>query len=113
MQRLVSIVSAGLLLVMAGNSSAQDKETAGQRPIPQIRKLLTAVEESFSHGDAKGLAACWTVGGDFSGPAGERAEGRQNIEKAFRGFFASHQNATMKLQIASLPSPAKISRYST
>jgi uncharacterized protein (TIGR02246 family) len=102
MQRFLSTVSVGLILITAGISSAQDTGTAGQRPIPQIRKLLTAVEESFSHGDAKGLAACWTANGDFSGPAGERAEGRENIETAFRKFFATHKGSTMKLKVASL-----------
>ena len=101
MQRFLCAVSAGMVLMATATGLAEDAKTADQKPSPEIRKLLTEVEENFSRGDAKGLAACWTPSGDFVGPAGERVEGRDNIEKTFRGFFAGRKNVQMKLQPAS------------
>jgi uncharacterized protein (TIGR02246 family) len=49
-----------------------------------------------------GVAACWTTAGDFTGPEGERAEGAQNIEKAFREFFAASPNRNLKLHVTSV-----------
>ena len=86
MQRLLAALSAGILLVAAGNAFAQDAKTAAPTTSPEIRKLIAQVEEGFSRGNAKELAACWTPRGDFTGPAGQRVEGRENIEKAFRDF---------------------------
>ncbi len=72
-----------------------------QSPSRAIRGLLDELEAGFSRGDAKRLAACWTAGGDFAGPA-ERVEGRENIEKAFRDFFAAHKGGQLKLRLTSL-----------
>jgi uncharacterized protein (TIGR02246 family) len=102
MQRLMCAVSASVFLAAAGIVSAQDMKTTGQRPIPEVRKLLTEVEECLTRGDAKGLAACWTAGGDFAGPSGERIEGRHEIAKAFQELFATRKNRNVKLQVASL-----------
>jgi uncharacterized protein (TIGR02246 family) len=102
MQRFLGAVSAGILLFTTVSGFAADTKTAGPRPIPELRALLTAMEESFSRGDAKELAACWTPSGDFTGPAGERVEGRPNIEKAFRDFLAVRKNSKLKLQVVSL-----------
>jgi uncharacterized protein (TIGR02246 family) len=102
MQRFLSAVSAGILLGAAGMVLAQDREPAGQRPIQEVRKLLTEMEKSFGRGDAKGLAACWTAGGDFTGISGERIEGRQNIERMFQGFLATRKDSKLKLHLASL-----------
>ncbi len=59
------------------------------------------MEESFNHGDAKGLAACWAPDGEFVGPRGQRIEGREKIEAAFREFLAAHPNAKLQLAVAS------------
>lgn len=101
MPRLLDTISAALLVITAGISFAQDTKAPGRSPTQEVRKLLTEVEDSFSRGDAKGLAACWTVNGDFTGPAGERAEGRQNIEKAFGEFFATRKDCRLKLRLTS------------
>ena len=60
--------------------------------------MLTQLETGFNEGDAKGLAACWTENGEFVGPAGARADGREDIEKQFQEAFAAHKGAS-KLQI--------------
>jgi uncharacterized protein (TIGR02246 family) len=102
MQPVFVAVSAGILLIASGMGFAQDAKTEGQRPIQEIRKLLTDVEENFSRGDAKGLAACWTPTGDFSGPAGEKVEGREAVERAFSEFFAVRKGRTLKLGVLSV-----------
>ncbi len=109
MQRFLIAVSLGIVLITAGTVSAQDARTdaktdakaAAQSPSRAIRGLLDELEAGFSRGDAKRLAACWTAGGDFAGPA-ERVEGRENIEKAFRDFFATHKGGQLKLRLTSL-----------
>ena len=72
MQRLFHTVSAMLLAVAAGSALAQDQKAPGASGAnPEIRKLLTGMEDCFNRGDAKGLAACWTPQGDFVGPSGD------------------------------------------
>lgn len=101
MRRFLCAVSAAIVLMAPATGLAEEAKTADGKPSPEVRKLLADVEENFSRGDAKGLAACWTPSGDFTGPAGERVEGRDNIEKAFRGFFAGRKDLQMKLRPSS------------
>jgi uncharacterized protein (TIGR02246 family) len=101
MQRLFLAVSVPLLLITGATLCAQDKTAAGQPANAGIRKLFTQVEDNFNRGDAKGLAACWTRGGDFVGPAGERIEGRDSIEKAFQTFLASRADRRLEIHLLS------------
>ena len=91
MRRFLCVLSAGIALMATATGLAEEAKTADGKPSPEIRKLLADLEDNFSRGDAKGVAACWTPSGDFVGPAGERVEGRGNIEKAFREFFAGRK----------------------
>ena len=102
MQRVFFAAFTGAFLAAAGAVLAQEASTTSPAPIPQVRKLLTAVEEHLNRRDANGLASCWTAGGDFVGPSGERVEGRHNIEKAFEELFAAQKDRKVKFQIASL-----------
>jgi uncharacterized protein (TIGR02246 family) len=95
MQRLLSYFFVIVLLLAARIGIAQE-------PKVEIRKLLTEIEEKFNKGDAKGLAACWTPGGDFGNHAGDRFEGRDNIEKAFQESFAAHKKSTLQIHILSM-----------
>lgn len=101
MQRCLTIISAGILLVSVRTGAAQEATTQA-KPIQEINQLLAKMEAGFTRQDAKGLAACWTATGDFVGSEGERAEGAQNIEKAFQQFFAARPGASLKLHVASL-----------
>ncbi|MCE5268217.1 MAG: SgcJ/EcaC family oxidoreductase [Planctomycetaceae bacterium] len=102
MQRFLITMSAATLLIAAAAATAQDAANASQGRAQQIRQLLDVLEDSFGRGDAKRLSACWTAGGDFAGQSNQRIEGRENIEKTFRGFFATRKNITLKLHVASL-----------
>jgi uncharacterized protein (TIGR02246 family) len=102
MQRLLCAVSIAALLTTTGVGRAQDAKTAEQKSGPEIRKLLTEMEDTFNRRDAKGLASCWTPQGDFVGPNGERAEGRENIEKGFRESFAARKDSKLQILVQSL-----------
>jgi uncharacterized protein (TIGR02246 family) len=102
MQRLLCAVSIAAFLTMTGIGFADDAKTAEQKSEQEVRKRLTALEESFNRRDAKALAACWTSSGDFVGQNGERLEGRDNIEKGFRESFGAHKDSTLRLLVQSL-----------
>jgi uncharacterized protein (TIGR02246 family) len=68
----------------------------------QIADALAAVEKCFNDHDAKGLVALWKRDGRFIGPHGERIVGRENIETAFRSFFAEHKDSKLRLRIVDL-----------
>lgn len=67
----------------------------------EIRKMASTMEAAFDRGDAKSVAACWTTDGEFTGPRGDRIEGRQNIEKAFSEFLSIHPKTKLRLTILS------------
>ena len=90
------LLAALVLYVMTAAATAQDTTSAAVQREP-ILALLTRVETAFSNADAKGLAACWTPTGEFIGPAGASAEGRENIEKLFQDAFADHKQAKLML----------------
>jgi uncharacterized protein (TIGR02246 family) len=102
MQRLLCAVSIAAFFVTTGIGFAEDTRTPLQKAEPEIRKLLTELEESFNRRDAKGLAACWTPHGDFVGQNGERVEGSDNIEKGFRESFAARKDSRLQILIMSV-----------
>jgi uncharacterized protein (TIGR02246 family) len=95
MQRFLSVFFVIIFLLAARISIAQE-------PKEEIRKLLTEIEEKFNQGDAKGLAACWTPGGDFGNRIGDRFDGRENIEKAFQESFSAHKKSSLQIHVLSL-----------
>ena len=101
MQRLLCAISIAVFFIPTGIGFAEDAKTAEQKSDPEIRKLLTAMEESFNRRDAKGLAACWTPQGDFVGQEGARIEGRGNIEKGFQESFAVRKDSKLQLLVLS------------
>ena len=111
MQRLIGTVSAFLSLVVAATALAQgitsdkaaekvaDKTAATSTERQGVLSLLTQLETSFNEGDAKGAAACWTENGDFVGPGGARADGREAIEKGFVEAFAARKGSKLQVRI--------------
>ena len=80
----------------AASPGGEKDRSAADRPA--ILALLARLETGFASGDAKGLAACWTEDGEFVGPAGERADGREGLEKQFAEAFAARKTPG-KLQL--------------
>lgn len=102
MQRLFVAVSVMVLVLAAGIAFAQEKKADEPAANQDIRKLLSEMEDSFNRGDAKALAACWTPGGEFVGPAGERIEGRENLEKGFQLSLAANKGSKLQFRVLSL-----------
>ncbi len=87
--------------VTAPATLAVEKEKpAGGTPDRQaILALLAQLETGFNTGDAKGLAASWTENGEFVGPAGARATGRESIESLFQEGLAAHKGSKLQIHI--------------
>jgi uncharacterized protein (TIGR02246 family) len=99
MQRLIGILSATLCAAASAITTfAQEKPAEGPAARQEVLTLLTRLETSFNSGDAKKLAACWTENGEFVGPGGARAIGREAIEKLFTDNMAARKDSA-KLQI--------------
>jgi uncharacterized protein (TIGR02246 family) len=101
MLRFVSILPIFVAAIALSTVHAADNPSGSPRD-GDIRQAVAAVEDSFNRGDAKGLAACWAPDGEFVGPRGERIDGRDKIEAAFREFLAKHQNAKLRLGVVSV-----------
>jgi uncharacterized protein (TIGR02246 family) len=67
-----------------------------------ILRLLSQLESSYEKGDASALAVCWTENGEFVGPAGARADGREAIEKLFAETFAARKGGTLVVHLVNL-----------
>ncbi len=95
MQRLIGTFSALLFVVVIASAAAAAEKAVGEpTPTKAILALLAKLETGFNEGDAKGLAACWTEKGEFVGPAGTRADGREGIESQFKEAFAARKEAS-------------------
>ena len=88
MQRLLCAVSIAVFLIPTGIGLADDAKTAELKSGPEIRKLLTEMEESFNRRDAKGLASCWTPHGDF---VGRTVGNSRDARTSKRGFGSLSQ----------------------
>jgi uncharacterized protein (TIGR02246 family) len=93
------LFAAGLAALVSATALAQDTSTAAAAQRKEVLSLLTQVETAFANADAKGLASCWTPGGEFIGPGGASAEGRESIEKLFQEAFASHKQGKLLLHV--------------
>ena len=102
MQRLIATLFAVLLVVVITTSAfADEKEKPAGGPTQRqaILALLTQLETGFNEGDAKGLAACWTENGEFVGPAGARAVGREEIERQFAAAFVARKGSKLQIHV--------------
>jgi uncharacterized protein (TIGR02246 family) len=100
MLRPMRVVIAAMFAVLASAAVyADDTPTAAAAQRQEILALLTRVQTAFANADAKGLAACWTQGGEFIGPKGASAEGREGIEKLFQEGFANHKQVKLLLHV--------------
>ena len=66
-----------------------------------LLKNAGAFVEAFHNGDAKKLASFWTPDGDYTSQTGRHVKGRENIEKAFKEFFAEHKGMKLRIDIIS------------
>ncbi len=80
----------------AGKSAPPAKETA------ELQKSAEAFQNAFNRGDAKTVAALWTLDGDYVDEAGQKFVGRAAIEAEYAQFFAEHPGAKITIAVDSL-----------
>jgi uncharacterized protein (TIGR02246 family) len=87
-----------LVILLVGGSvalaAAVDKRAQGDAAIKQTIKSYV---EAFNRGDAKALAAHWTVDGSFVTATGEEFLGRKKLENAFKTFFSRNKGIKLKV----------------
>jgi uncharacterized protein (TIGR02246 family) len=100
MLRSMRVLFAALLAaIVPAAALAQDLSTATSTQRQDIVNLLKQVETAFANSDAHALAACWTPTGEFIGPGGASADGREAIEKLFHEAFTDHKPAKLLLHV--------------
>lgn len=100
MHRLMGVLTFVVAVVALGGAAFADETAAGASTERKaVLGLLDQVQESFKAGDAKGLASCWTEGGEFVGPEGARIDGRKNIENRFQEAMAGRKGASLQMHI--------------
>ena len=103
MTRLIATVCVllqALALPGFARSSAADDGSAQDKAA--IAKNAEAFVAAFHKSDAKALAAFWTADGDYTTVTGRRLKGRDEIEAAYRQFFADHKNLKVRIESDSL-----------
>jgi uncharacterized protein (TIGR02246 family) len=63
--------------------------------------------KAFESGDAKGVASCWTSGGELIADDGSATRGRAAIEKSYRELFAKKETRKAEVQGESLRFPSR------
>jgi len=82
--------------VLAQQSKGNAKEEAA------LLKKAEAFAEAFQKGDAKALAAFWTLDGDYTDQTGRHMKGRLAIEKAFKEMFSENKGLKLRINIDAL-----------
>jgi uncharacterized protein (TIGR02246 family) len=100
--QLAFVIIAAITAIAVAADAPVIVKSAGGSSRQEILALLTQVQTNFAAADAKGLAACWTEAGEFTGPGGARTEGRENIEKLFQDAFAIHKGGKLSLHVQHL-----------
>lgn len=109
-----SAIGLGILLLTCSCSlettlqraeAQQARPTAGKAPTADeqaVRAAAQAYAKAYNAGDAKALAALWTVDGDYTDEAGREFRGRAEIEKLFTATFAAESHMRLEVQTDSV-----------
>ena len=65
----------------------------------EIRECAKTFANAFNSGDAKAIAAQWTMDGDYTNEAGIEFNGREAIEKEYTNFFKQYPGVKIKIDI--------------
>jgi uncharacterized protein (TIGR02246 family) len=111
------IVSAVVTALVVGHLTGQQlskKPPPAALPNEQaadeaaIKKVGQAVVAAYMAGDAKALAAQWTVNGEYVADDGTMIRGRANIEKAYAALFGKKKEpTTAEHEVTSIRFPSK------
>lgn len=108
--RPVCLLAASALLVALVGAPAHvaaqpARGSAGKAPTAEeqaIRAGTQAYAKAYNAGDAKALAAFWTLDGDYTDEQGSEFRGRAEIEKMFEATFASQPGVKLDVQTESV-----------
>ena len=96
MQRFVTRLSLGLVLLVASGVGAEEPKLS-----PEVSKALgqRAKEfmEAFNKGDADALGEFWTEDADHIDTVGRERKGRKAIVEAYRKLFAANKGAKLNI----------------
>lgn len=101
MKRLadLSVIAIIILATATATLVAAEEKKAGKKAEtknPQaaakkaIREAGRSYLKAFADGDAKKVAEHWAENGEFFGSSGRHVKGRENIEKEYADYFATH-----------------------
>ena len=93
---LLVLVSLSLCGIPGLRGAETDPRTA------EITKTAGAFVEAFQKGDAKAVAAFWTLDGDYVDENSRVLKGRQAIEDAFAQLFNANKGLKVRIDIASV-----------
>jgi uncharacterized protein (TIGR02246 family) len=79
--------------------AAEDEQRAA------LANVAQAFVEAFDKGDAKAVAAFWTLDGDYTDQTDRVLKGREAIEEAYTQFFAENKGLKLGLDSESLRFP--------
>jgi uncharacterized protein (TIGR02246 family) len=96
---LVLLAVMAAIIVGPGLGEQSKGETADKEAIANNAEAFV---EAFHKGDAKALAAFWTMDGDYTEQHGRHLHGRAAIEKAFQAYFSEHKGLKLRIDSASL-----------
>jgi uncharacterized protein (TIGR02246 family) len=82
--------------------AAAPQNNANPADAAALQKNAEAFVEAFHAGDARALAAFWAEDGEYTDLSGRRLKGREDIEKAFQGFFAANKGLKVRIESESL-----------
>ena len=92
MRRVLSLL---MFLSCCGSLFAEELADAERSA---IQTAIDAYVAAFNKGDAKALSGLWTEQGELITAAGERWQGRQQLEEQFAQYFATIKEAKLELQ---------------
>jgi uncharacterized protein (TIGR02246 family) len=92
----------GLLIGLAAGLGPAQQSKADATDKDALAKAAEAFVEAFHKGDAKAVAAFWTVDGDYTDQSGKHLKGREAIEKAFAVMFTENKDAKLRIDSEAL-----------
>ena len=96
-------MTAGIHRESVATAGESDDHVADRAAIHQAAE---AYVEAFNKGDAKSVAAFWTMDGDYTDETGRHLKGRDVIAQTFEKFFAKNKGLKLQISITSLRFPA-------
>lgn len=103
------VVALGLAAVMSLGEMVAIGNTPGDSDEPKAKEIEAAGKgkraqefiAAFNKGDAKAVAAFWTVGADYVDQVGHHVKGREAIQKLYEKVFAEQKGAKLQITVTS------------